>query len=1463
MRTETLSRTPSLTPSFPATPPVLPTAAPATPKPSVQSVTGCQLDVPPSTLQCPPDVPALTITGAHFGSTGAAVALVPTAGGPSGGCAAVRHADGAEAETLVCERARLPGEASETRWFDVRVTTQDAGTATLPRALLSLALAYPTVSALAVTGPTCRQSTPTALTQCPRTGTHFGLQGRFPLAGPPEVYVGPLRCPVVLPVNATFLECRGLAGAGEALPVSVAVAGLRSHARGISLSFATQCGHKPGHWAGEGCADCESGYAGPACARDCPGSRPGRVCSGHGHCDDGLKGDGSCACSLDAATGYWAGPACDACHGHHWGPQCVRACPTGAFGAPGAGVVCSGHGTCDAGRNGTGTCACQSLYTGPECGLHCPGSAAGVLCGGHGHCGATDVPGIGACHCLPEGRAAVAGEGAGAGARGGSWGGFACERCRAGWAGPDCVAACPAAEGVPCRGRGECVWGGARAVCRCAGGYAGPACGLACPVSPRGLPCAGHGVCSGGGAENGTGAATCDCAPRWTGPVCSECLQGWTGPDCGVPCPQSATGGVCSSHGTCVASGVCLCHAGHCGAVCDQQPAECARDPCSAGFYGVDCRGVCTCGSHGTCLEGRHGTGHCVCAEGWAGPDCTAECQGGAVPSLCGGHGWCDGDTGECHCDVGWRTNPLSDGVCGTRCPGPEARPCHGHGNCTSDGLCHCQSGYGGAACGSECPQDAAGRRCGGHGECDAAGKCVCVRGGIVGHWAGAACDECVQGHWGPDCTAVCRSGVSIGRQCFCLPSWAGPGCTVKCPYGGLGLVCSGHGVCSSGNMGSGACLCLTGYAGSACDIRCDGGATRPCSGHGLCLAEGSCRCQASAAGHWAGRACDACAPGYAGLNCDRMCPRDARGQPCSGHGRCGAASTCTCYADAARGFWVGALCTRCAPAYYGPSCQAVCPGGPCRPCSGHGLCAEGTAGSGRCACDAHWVGTSCNGCVPGRWGVSCGAQCPGGAATPCSGHGVCSDGVLGTGECTCAAGPQSGWWQGAACAQCRAGYYGLACERACPLHRGLPCGGRGSCSDGLQGTGKCTCDLASGYQGLACHIPCPIAGGVVCNGRGVCTTDARCVCDVPAVGGWNATRTGHWAGLACADCAVGWAGPACSLPCPVDAAGRLCSSAGQCVTAADGTAAACLCRPGYAGSHCQRECPGGAEDPCGGHGVCHPVTGQCTCHASAEAGYWAGPDCRRCLRGWSGVQCLAACPLDAAGVPCSGSPCVGGVCRCGPGTCGPACNETTACDVLGCPAGRYGAACAQECPRTAAGVCNGHGQCLAKVYGTGLCTCDAGYAGVACEAACPAPSGRVCAGHGQCGALTGACICRSGHATADCSVPCPSPSGLLCSGHGRCRDGVHGDGACRCDAGYAKADCSGACPGVDPRGNASVACGGHGTCVRTTAQCRCWGHWAGVRCGDCADGWFGPQCRDRCVNGHTDAQVVFGVARA
>nr|XP_020038120.1 stabilin-1 isoform X5 [Castor canadensis] len=136
-----------------------------------------------------------------------------------------------------------------------------------------------------------------------------------------------------------------------------------------------------------------------------------------------------------------------------------------------------------------------------------------------------------------------------------------------------------------------------------------------------------------------------------------------------------------------------------------------------------------------------------------------------------------------------------------------------------------------------------------------------------------------------------------------------------------------------------------------------------------------------------------------------------------------------------------------CCPGHYGSDCQA-CPGGPSSPCSDHGVCLDGMSGSGQCQCRSGFAGTACELCAPGAFGLHC-------QACRCSSHGHCDDGLGGSGSCFCDEG-----WTGPHCE------VQLELQSVCTP----PCAPQAMCRAG----NSCECSL--GYEG----------DGRVCTGKQV-----------------------------------------------------------------------------------------------------------------------------------------------------------------------------------------------------------------------------------------------------------------------------------------------------------------------------------------------------------------------------------------
>eukprot|EP00948_MAST-09A_sp_MAST-9A-sp1_P003083 g3083.t1 len=318
--------------------------------------------------------------------------------------------------------------------------------------------------------------------------------------------------------------------------------------------------------------------------------------------------------------------------------------------------------------------------------------------------------------------------------------------------------------------------------------------------------------------------------------------------------------------------------------------------------------------------------------------------------------------------------------------------------------------------------------------------------------------------------------------------AWSTPSTPDLCP-GGAHNACNGHGRCVNNSKGVWSCICskqwagwncstcASGYYGSRCSP-CLSNTTvdpisgksyhLPCSGHGICdgsgtlSGTGNCHCDSN----WDGSpACSLCTRGAAGPNCtfcpssnmsignrsyyyhasddsSRLLLRGRRGTTligarkqkkgnqtaCHGHGSChyklppspspspnssssnkntsnhtgnhSSSGTLSCVCD--KGF-AGFSCESCDVGYFGPSCEA------CTYCQ-HGNCdGSGThGGNGSCICSEGWRGKNCEKCSPGYFGRDC-QPCPGYVNNGpghlpgvCNNHGDCSDGLSGSGNCTC-----------------------------------------------------------------------------------------------------------------------------------------------------------------------------------------------------------------------------------------------------------------------------------------------------------------------------------------------------------------------------------------------------------------------------------------------------------------------------
>uniref|UniRef100_A0A673TU02 Stabilin-2 n=1 Tax=Suricata suricatta TaxID=37032 RepID=A0A673TU02_SURSU len=116
--------------------------------------------------------------------------------------------------------------------------------------------------------------------------------------------------------------------------------------------------------------------------------------------------------------------------------------------------------------------------------------------------------------------------------------------------------------------------------------------------------------------------------------------------------------------------------------------------------------------------------------------------------------------------------------------------------------------------------------------------------------------------------------------------------------------------------------------------------------------------------------------------------------------------------------------------------------------------------------------------CCPGHWGPDC-MECPGGARSPCNGRGSCAEGMEGNGSCSC----QDGFG-GAACETCADdNVFGPSCSAVCSCVHGV-------CNGGIDGDGSCEC--YSGYTGPNCDKPIPECANLLCPENSRCSPSSQ-----------------------------------------------------------------------------------------------------------------------------------------------------------------------------------------------------------------------------------------------------------------------------------------------------------------------------------------------------------------------------------
>ena len=594
-------------------------------------------------------------------------------------------------------------------------------------------------------------------------------------------------------------------------------------------------------------------------------------CNGHGSCDE-IYG---CLCFQNTATdGHWDSESrCGDCLPGYYGFSCGPQCPGVFRNNVNDIMVCNGHGVCDDGKSGSGTCACEENwspdsgcgdctpnYFGQSCSYECE------VCGVPSNICNSGIRGTGSCICKNEGQE-----------------GDTCTSCKMGYASSSnssglCDIACPNL----CNFRGKCESDG---TCTCFNGYGGISCQSTCKFF-NGLLCSGpnRGICD----------EQCDCLPNFFGDDCSECAPGRYGSNCQNTCttqmiPPTNRQVHCSGHGKCSTGDTCTCDTFYSGDICQHICPAMVGDalPCS-GSGQCNSQGLCDC------LPNIEGEFCETCKPGFVGPTCTATC-----PSACDSHGTCVWDDAindvVCFCSAGYCSVGADKKDCRNRnCNGCNSFEKSFRGICTPcdcavtrAGICNPETGK--CTCninsfGTECLPCTANCK---NGTCDSLNTC-----------------QCRLGYWGPTCSNVCTcSDVNFCNpttgECECKQigeyAMTGIGCHVTCagvsPNGG----CNGHGECGL----SGACDCVRGWGGLECEIpclhgrvenkvcvcdeywdgaRCDrtnsctGNNATQCSRHGVCTSTGLCQCFSDEYnGFWTGMTCDSCAKGHRGLFCNYL----------------------------------------------------------------------------------------------------------------------------------------------------------------------------------------------------------------------------------------------------------------------------------------------------------------------------------------------------------------------------------------------------------------------------------------------------------------------------------------------------------------------------------------------------------------------------------------------------------------
>jgi hypothetical protein len=680
----------------------------------------------------------------------------------------------------------------------------------------------------------------------------------------------------------------------------------------------------------------------------------------------------------------------------------------------------------------------------------------------------------------------------------------------------DECASAPCVQGQYPGYEGTCVESVGYYSCTCAAGYAGFNCEVELDECTS-VPCYNGATCI-----DQVDAYECICPSGFAGERCEVDMDECEGSPCvnGATCLDSTTDG----ENVAVHAYVCVCVAGYTDRHCDVDIDECASGPCEndstcsddagtvganqfsctclSGFSGFECQiddDECTsdpCENFAPCADSLDDTSiaaftyTCTCNVGYRGDNCEEDIdECGSEPCQSGAE-CLDSSTSEfmgagaytCVCTVGW-----SGENCDIDIDECESNPCsHSladgqHGTCTpglDEYVCDCNPGWVGTNCDfdvDDCESN----------PCENASACN-------DHVDFYTCD-CSLGYLGANC--------AIDYDACALLPW-------QVQDGGVCMHSACMGSSNAGNENAGnefTCSCMDGWSGDDCmtnDLECD---STPCQNGGVCTdGVGNYQWEYQTAAIYA---C-ACAPGFAGVNCEMdvsSLAADAAAclfYPCNSvtaDARCEDTAdgyTCTCPLGFENDDCTaninecesspcqnGALCEDlvdtfkcyCPPGYSGDVCENVptrCASHPCQNCDHPGTDIDGHEQVDDC-CVEEIDGYSCI-CPPGYTGENCEEDMDECSSNPCQNGGTCLD-----------SSQENAIKPNAYRCVCVKGFELFNCEQDADECLSAPCQNGAVCTDENFPDFYCECE--PGFSGHDCQVDDDECSSYPCLNAAVC----------------------------------------------------------------------------------------------------------------------------------------------------------------------------------------------------------------------------------------------------------------------------------------------------------------------------------------------------------------------------------------